>query len=275
MQKQIAITVAVIVFTVLLRVYIGVSFGLAIGLIVFFGVCSWLRALAQASINAKEKADQDGVTSEYTFGRDLKKLASIGRILAIVFLVGSMAISIFHRTSKGFSEVSIAALDQFGEDLSGDRTSVHAKDIWRIHQERASGEFLVYYNRLLAIGFTKEAADTLKGFNQHWDIDLLKDQKDQTVGAPSVQIAQAVIPDRDFVIRPSGEYKLNLQTGEENQFWDSIPSGRSYRFADETKVQLSYPDGTTATSGTIEKWPGKYKFKIKNLGSTPPKLIVQ
>lgn len=72
-----------------------------------------------------------------------------------------------------------------------------------------------------------------------------------------------------------GEHTLALKNGQESD-WCSIQECHAYTFlsGNSCRFILTYEDGTTAESWGSTAWPGKYKFKVKNLSAETPVLKV-
>jgi hypothetical protein len=73
-----------------------------------------------------------------------------------------------------------------------------------------------------------------------------------------------------------GIYTINLKPGEVSKIWYSIAACHRYTFerGKTCKFYLIYEDGTTFSSQSSGQWPDKYKFKIVNLATEKPKLVI-
>lgn len=200
------------------------------------------------------------------------------KISLTLIIVGIIINSYFPRVKSGLG-LAVASIDQkFSSNI--DKTDVFAKDTWENERAEASKSFLRYYSFLLSKGKTKEAADTLTKFQRCWDMEIVKSEIDIKSIKPKNQVKKPITRvkithEKIGGLYTVGEHVLNLKKGEESD-WCTIQPCHAYTFLRGTVCRfiLTYEDETTAESWGITGWPGKYKFKVKNLSDEMPILKV-
>lgn len=153
-------------------------------------------------------------------------LARVMQVIFVLALLNVVVIDLFPRLNLT-RPTTLAFVDQTLSGLTPKDVKVQAKDIFTVEQRRASESFLRYYEFLLTEGRTKEAADTLAGFEKHWQFKLDTEKSDKKIGLQSGNALQqpqpqlqaqpqtpAPIPmaQKDSVFR-TGEYEIQLVNG--------------------------------------------------------------
>jgi hypothetical protein len=105
-----------------------------------------------------------------------KFLALSLKVLIVLVLAFSLGITAFPRT-KAKVAVAMARIDQIFLKPA-DKVEVLAEDLWEKQKQIQGKKFTLEYNRLLAAGKPQEAADTLRKFNEAWDMKIKVEKPD-------------------------------------------------------------------------------------------------
>ena len=190
---------------------------------IFTGISVWFSILFLAffwgtTVMAGKPANRDF----------LAKVMKVIFVLALLNVVVITFLPRFHSTRP----TTLAFVDQTLSGLTPKDVKVKAKDIFTVEQRRASETFLRYYTFLLEEDRTKEAADTLAGFEKHWKFRPDTEEQDRRFGLSSQpqqhQQSQTPAPipmaARDSVFYP-GTYYIDVDG--ETPFYINIASTKS------------------------------------------------
>lgn len=237
-----------------LRIVLHVPFGRALGVIVFF----WLTS--EAIVLGKE-AKVSGNHSK----TGLLVLGYLSRIAAVVYL----GICIFHvNAPRTYDAVKIAMGigDQRSAIAMGNNTDREAVDLWEGYRSEASQKFLDYYEGLLWLGLTQKAADTLRGFNKHWNTDLLKDKKDEVEtekqSSASVDQGQQSSASSSQISSYSGSESFSLLKDKRRATVHEFKAGDPIKY--EVKAPVAH---LTGNGEKVIIQPGVYSGTMSNPGT--------
>ncbi len=160
-------------------------------------------------------------------------LAKVMQVIFVLALLNVVIITFLPRFNKT-RPTTLAFVDQTLSSLTPKDVKVRAKDIFSVEQRKASEKFLHYYEFLLTEGRTKEAADTLAGFEKRWkfkpdteeqDRRFSRSQNRQVETLPSPQLPAPIpIVVKDSVFYP-GTYYIDVDG--ETPFYINIASTKS------------------------------------------------
>lgn len=264
------VTVMIIVGLLLLRVFTGIPFWFMLAVVIFF------TAVRVIKTGGNIKAES-------------RTLAFMMAVIFFGFLGDSFWKASFPR-SHAKIVITKAIWDQDFADVMGDKTNTQAKDLFEIQKDRASKEFLKYYNELLADGDVQEAMDTLKGFNKTWNTDVLDEARKKekssssssssATPSPSPTPVPVVTPPVQncpplssslVVLKPRPEpYNITVARGSMSGQSYRIPGNCTYDVAGPgaLKFKVLYSDGDVAdfTTGTSHGLPKKSlaTFSLQN-----------
>ena len=178
----------------------------------FTGISIWFSILFLAFFWAT--GVMSGKPSNYAF---LSKVMQTIFIIALVNVAVITFLPRFHSTRP----TTLAFVDQTLSGLTPKDVKVRAKDIFTVEQRRASETFLRYYEFLLVEDRTKEAADTLAGFEKRWKFKPDTGEQDRRFGRgfqsgndlPKPKMPNAIpMAQKDSVFR-TGVYEIELING--------------------------------------------------------------
>ena len=148
-------------------------------------------------------------------------LAKVMQTIFIVALVNVAVITFLPRFNST-RPTTLAFVDQTLSGLTPKDVKVKAKDIFTTEQRRASETLLRYYTFLLEEDRTKEAADTLAGFEKRWKFRLDTGEQDRRFGRggfqsgnqlPKPKMPNAIpMAQKDSVFR-TGVHEIDLVNG--------------------------------------------------------------
>jgi len=147
--------------------------------------------------------------------------AFLAKVMQTVFIVAliNVAVITFLPRFNLTRPTTLAFVDQTLSGLTPKDVKVRAKDIFTTEQRRAAETFLRYYEFLLEEDRTKEAADTLAGFEKRWKFRPDTEEQDKKFGFHSGnRLQEPKIPDaipmaqKDSVFR-TGIYEIELVNG--------------------------------------------------------------
>lgn len=187
----------------------------------------------------------------------------LSKIMRVIFVLGmlNLVVITFLPRFNSTRPTTLAFVDQSLSDLTPKDVKVRAKDIFTVEQKRAAETFLRYYEFLLEEDRTKEAADTLAGFEKRWRFRPDTEEQDKRFGFRSgSHLQEPKVPDpipmaqKDSVFR-TGEYVIELANDGTTPFniivWFDSGSGsytvESQNF--ETYVQFANEIPIKATPG--------------------------
>ena len=222
------------------------------------------------------------LTSLTTSDRAKKLFGWVIRGIFLIVLFNVTVEKFFPRVNLA-KEKTLAYIDQKIFSTSPSETKVIANDIFEQEKNRASKEFLKHYQGLLSTGRTKEAADTLAGFEKHWNFEFekeeLKENSSDSNSNPnpnSVVINDDeydVVPDRIFssgthYIDVNGMTPFNIVINPSQKGGEYSLVSENYNF----KIVFSDGDVITPGIGVNTGYRPVTKFRLK--GKDMVRLVV-
>ncbi len=149
--------------------------------------------------------------------------AFLSKVMRIIFVLGMLNVVVitFLPRFNSTRPTTLAFVDQTLSGLTPKDVKVRAKDIFTVEQKRAAETFLRYYEFLLEEDRTKEAADTLAGFEKRWKFRPDTEEQDKSFGRDfhsGNQLPKPKMPNaipmalKDSVFR-TGVYEIELING--------------------------------------------------------------
>ncbi len=258
--KKRKIEFSFLIALIILSIFTGVSFWFMVGAVLIFVL---------TSLTTSDRA---------------KKL--LGWVIRGIFLLALFNVTVekfFPRVHMA-KEKTLAYIDQNIFSASPSETKVIANDIFEQEKNRASKEFLKHYQGLLSTGRTKEAADTLAGFEKQWDFEfeekeLEEDSSDSNFSVNSDPAVTSddeqynVVPDKIFssgthYIDVNGMTPFNIVINPSQKGGEYSLVSENYNF----KIVFSDGDVITPGIGVNTGYRPVTKFRLK--GKERVKLVV-
>lgn len=178
----------------------------------FTGISIWFSVLFLAFFWATGL--MAGKPSSYAF---------LSKVMRVVFVLGMLNVAVitFLPRFQSTRPTTLAFVDQTLSSLAPEDVKVRAKDIFTVKQGRASETFLRYYEFLLEEDRTKEAADTLAGFQKRWKFKPDTGEQDRRFGRGGLSgndLSKPKMPSaipmaqKDSVFR-TGVYEIEMVNG--------------------------------------------------------------
>jgi len=228
--------ILLIVELILLKKFTGLSFWFSISVVVFFAITTYIWPGKTLTFESKPL------------------------VMAMIAVFCFGLVNSFWKKHFPVSYEKVVVLEtRMDHVLSwgmGDNTKTLAVDIWNKKRDENSRRFLDYYSKLLDMGQTKKAADTLKSFNEHWDTDVLGNHNvdagnnhnnpGQNNDSTSVS-SPGQFPSSFILLEPRKEpYAFFLKKGETSPQAIRIPINCAYEIAVPRvkPYSINYADGT-------------------------------
>jgi hypothetical protein len=249
-----------IIELLLLKYLIGISFWFALIIVVFFVIVISIRSGGKVIYQSK----------------------SLAFFLVFILLIGLGKAYWQTNLPRSFNtiETTKSSVDQWLSKIMGDNTETMAADIWEIQKSKASNIFLAYYEGLLADGKTIEAADTLKKFNEKWNVDLLKDQAEKIEKIKKVEPIKSPINQVQDSIFTRGTYYINVK-GKTSFNIVVVPTkhgcARYTLSSEKYNYVIIFSDGeiVQGSPGAVVAYREKPVFKLYSKTGDIVKLVVR
>ena len=181
-----------------------------------------------------------------------RTLSKIMKVIFVLVLLGVVVKSFLPQTYNS-KEKNLVALDQSISSVFKTDTKVKAEGLFNKQREKASEQFLVYYNQLLGEAKIEEARDTLIAFENKWQfrVKAIKEREGDLTGIipPTSQAPETGnIPDSVFNI---GTYQIDVRG--QTPYYIYMPKSNGCRtyslFSDRYNYKIIYFDGEVVQGG--------------------------
>lgn len=179
-----------------------------------------------------------------------RTLSKIMKVIFVLVLLGIVVKSFLPQTFNSKVK-NLVALDQAIISVFKTDTKVKAEGLFNKQREKASKQFLLYYDQLLEEAKIEEARDTLAAFEKKWQFRVkeIRAREEEVILPPLSQVAERRnIPDSTFNI---GVYQIDVKG--QTPFYIYIPSSLgciTYSLSSlRYNYQIVFSDGEVVQDG--------------------------